>query len=84
MINKDRNFFQFNSGDLLYLISTFTNQLHITSRKVAIKYVGPLAIYTIINSHNYLPMTLQGKILRGLFEHERLKPIIELRNTYVI
>ena len=41
--------------------------------KVAIKYVGPLVIYKIINSHNYLLMTLEGKILRGLFKHERLK-----------
>ena len=32
-----------------------------------IKYVGP---------HNYLLMTLDGKILRGLFKHERLKPAI--------
>ena len=26
--------------------------------------------------HNYSLMTLDGKILRGLFEHERLKPAI--------
>ena len=31
-------------------------------------------IYTIIDPHNYLLMTLDGRILRGLFEHERLKP----------
>ena len=28
-----------------------------------------------MDPHNYLSMTLDGKILRGLFEHERLKPI---------
>ena len=39
-----------------------------------IKYVGPVVIYKIIDSHNHLLMTLDGKILRGLFEHERLKP----------
>ena len=27
-----------------------------------------------IDPHNYLLMTLNGKILGGLFEHERLKP----------
>ena len=43
------------------------------SRKVTIKYVGPVVIYKIIDSHNYLLMTLDGIILRGLFEHERLK-----------
>ena len=39
-----------------------------------IKYVGPVVIYKFIDTHNYLLMTLDGKILRGLFEHERLKP----------
>ena len=39
-----------------------------------IKYVGPLVIYKIIDPHNYLLIILDGKILRGLFEHERLKP----------
>ena len=39
-----------------------------------IKYVGLVVIYKIIDPHNYLLMALDGKILRGLFEHERLKP----------
>ena len=47
-----------------------------TSRKVMIKYVNPVVIYKIIDPHNYLLMTLDGKILRGLFKHERLKPAI--------
>ena len=29
--------------------------------KVAIKYIGPLVIYKIIDPHNYLFMTLDGK-----------------------
>ena len=28
----------------------------------------------IVDPHNYLLMTIDGKLLRGLFEHERLKP----------
>ena len=39
-----------------------------------IKYVGPVVIYKIIDQHNYLLKTLEGKILRGLIEHERIKP----------
>ena len=39
-----------------------------------IKYVGPVVIYKIIDPHKYLLMPLDGKIWRGLFEHERLKP----------
>ena len=75
MINKDRAFFQYKSGDLVYIICPPTSQLHTTSCKVTIKYVGPVVIYNIIDPHSYLLMTLYGRILRGLFEHERLKPI---------
>ena len=73
MINKDRAFFQYNSRDLLYIISPLMGQLQTASRKVMIEYVGPGVIYKIINPHNYLLMTSDSKILRGLFEHERLK-----------
>ena len=40
------------------------------------KYAGPLVVYKNIDPHNYLLMTLDGKILRGLFKYERLKPAI--------
>ena len=43
---------------------------------IAVKYVGPVVIYKIVNHQNYLLMTLDGKILKGIFEHERLKPAI--------
>ena len=35
-----------------------------------------MVIYKIIDPHNYLLMTLDGVMLRGIFEHERLKPTI--------
>ena len=70
MINKDRAFFQYKSRGLVYIISPLTSQLCTASHKVGIKYVGPVVIYKIINPHNYLLMTLDGRILRGLFEHE--------------
>ena len=76
MINKDRNFSQYNSRDLVYIILPLTSQLHTTSRKVMIKYVGPVVVYKIIDLHNNLLVTLDWTILRGLFEHERLKPAI--------
>ena len=74
MLNKDRGFFQYMRGDLVYIIFPLTSQLCTASHKVAIKYVGPMVIYKIIDPHNYLVMTLDRKILRGIFEHERLKP----------
>ena len=53
MINKYRAFFQYKSGDLVYIISPLTSQLHTASCKVTIKYVGPVVIYKIIDPHNY-------------------------------
>ena len=49
LINKDRENFQYNSGDLVYIISPLTSQLRMASRKVSIKYVGPLAVYKIVD-----------------------------------
>ena len=74
MIDKDRAFLQYKGGDLVYIISPLTRRLHTASHKVTIKYVGPVVIYKIIDPHNYLLMTLDGRILRGLFEHKKLKP----------
>ena len=76
MINKDRAFFQYQGIDLVYIISSLTSQLHTASCKVTIKYLGPVVIYNIIDPHNYLLMILDGRILRGLLEHKRLKPMI--------
>ena len=74
MINKDRTFFQYNNRGLVSIISPLMSQLHTTSRNVMIKYVGPVVINKIIDPHNYLLMIFDGKILKRLFEHERLKP----------
>ena len=37
-----------------------------------VKYIGPLAVYKIVDPHNYLLMTLDG----GLFEHEQIQPAV--------
>ena len=80
MINQDRENFQFRGGDLVYIISPLTSQLRTNSQKIAIKYVGPVVIYKIIDTYNYLLMTLDGVMLRGIFEYERLKPTIVRTN----
>ena len=76
LINKDGEYFRYNSGHLVYIISPLTSQLRTTSRKVSIRYVGSSAVYKIVDPHNYLLITLDGKLLRGLFKHERLKPAV--------
>ena len=76
LLNKNREYFQYNSGDLVYIISPLTSQLRTSSRKFSVNYVGPLVVYKIVDLHNYLLMTIEGQLMRGLFEHERLKPVI--------
>ena len=76
MINKDRENFQYRGGDLVYIISPLTSQLRTNSQKIVIKYIGPVVVYKIVDPNNYLLMTLNGKILKGIFEHKRLKPNI--------
>ena len=76
LLNKDWEYFQYNNRDLVYLISPLTSQLRTASRKIMVKYVGPLVVYKIIDLHNYLLMTLDRKLLQGLFEHERIKPAV--------
>ena len=61
LMNKDRDDFQYNNRDLVYIISPLTSQLRTALRKVSIKYVGPLAIYKLVDPHNYLLITLDGK-----------------------
>ena len=76
MINKDMENFQYKGGDLIYIISPLTSQLRTNSWKIAVKYVCPVVVYKIADPHNYLLMTFDGIILKGLFEHETLKPAI--------
>ena len=76
MINQNRENFQYRGGDLVYIISPLTSRLRTNSHKIAVKYVGPVVIYKIIDHHNYLLMILDGVMLRRIFEHERLKPTI--------
>ena len=49
LINKDREDFQYNSRDLVYIILPLTSQLRTASRKVSIKYVGLLVVYKIVD-----------------------------------
>ena len=76
LLNKDKRRFSVQQWRFSLHYFALTSQLMTASRKVSIKYVGPLAVYKIVDPHNYLLITLDGKLLRGLFKHERLKPAV--------
>ena len=52
LMNNDREDFQYSSRDLVYIILPLTSQQRTASRKVSVKYVGPLAVYKIVDPHN--------------------------------
>ena len=76
MISQNRENFQYRRGDLVNIISPLTSQLRTNSPKIAVKYIGPVVIYKIVDPHNYLLKALDGVILRRINEHKRLKPAI--------
>ena len=53
-----------------------TSQLRTNPWKIAVKYVDQGVVYKIVDPHNYLLMALDGRILKEIFEHERLKPTV--------
>ena len=52
-LNKDREYFQYNSRDLVYLISPLMSQLQTSLRKFGVSYIGPLVIYKIIITYGH-------------------------------
>ena len=64
MIHKDESFFQYNNRHLVYIISSLASQLIRSLRKVATMYIGSIVLCNSIDPHNYLLMTVNGKILR--------------------
>ena len=65
LLNKDREYFQYNSRDLIYLISPLTSQLRTASRKIIVKYVGPLVVYKIVDPHKLLVDDFRWKTFEG-------------------
>ena len=84
MINKDRALFQYNSRDLVYIISPLTGQLHRVSGKVMIKYVGPVVIYKIIDPHNYHLKTLDGKPTMLRTSEENVSSLSQLKQVIIV
>ena len=39
-----------------------------------------MVVPKIVDPHNYLLMALDGIILKGIFEHDRLKPAVIITN----
>ena len=49
LMNKDRDYFQYNSGDLVYIISPLTSHLRTASQKITIKDAGSFTVYKFVD-----------------------------------
>ena len=65
MSSKDRENFQYKGGDLIYIISTLISQLRTNSQKIAVKYVGPVVVYKIVDPHNYFINYIRWNNIEG-------------------
>ena len=59
MLNREREFFQYEPGGLIYIISFSTGQLRTSSREVSVKYVGPEVLYKVNVHKSFLLCTLE-------------------------
>ena len=74
MQNQCRPVEGFQQGQLVYLISPNTSHLITNRSKFHVKYVGPLAIAHVIDTHHYVLMDIEGNLLNGVYHYMRLKP----------
>ena len=73
MVNKDRTFFQYNSGDLVYIISPLHESIAHHFKKGYDKICRTSRYFQNYGSTQLSINDIRWKILRGLFKHERLK-----------
>ncbi len=64
----------YGQGMLVYLFKPSSSSLHGNSRKITAKWVGPLVIYEVLDFSHVILSTLDGKILRDVYNINRLKP----------
>ena len=73
-LNKDRIPRCFEKGQLVYIYNPEGAILRTGSKKIRADYVGPLVIYKVIASAQYILMSVDGKIIPRVIEQTRLKP----------
>ena len=61
---------------MVYILLPLKSQFRTSSRKLSMKYVGPVVLYKTFDSKTFLLCTLDYKLLIGLYEHEKLRPAV--------
>ena len=72
--NKDKEFYSFQVGDLVYLYEPRGATLQTGSKKITCNFVGPLVIYKAISQRQFFLMSLDGLVYPHIIEETRIKP----------
>ena len=73
-MNKDKEYYGFSAGQIVYLFQPANSMLHTGSRKITCMFVGPLVIYKCLSPNQFLLMSLNGFIYPVVIEETRIKP----------
>ena len=74
IMNRDREFHGYTSGQLVYLFYPSNSTLTSNRRKFTCQFVGPLAIWKCFSPTQFVLMSLDGVVYPYLVEETRLKP----------
>ena len=74
IMNRDREFHGYTSGQLVYLFCPSNSTLTTNRRKFTCQFVGPLAIWKCFSPTQFVLMSLDGVVYPYLVEETRLKP----------
>ena len=74
VMNRDREFHGYTSGQLVYLFYPSNSTLTSNRRKFTCQFVGPLAIWKCFSPIQFVLMSLDGVVYPYLVEETRLKP----------
>ena len=80
VMNRDREFHGYTSGQLVYLYFPGNSLLNTGSKKIRCEFVGPLVIWKCFSPTQFILMSIDGIIYPYLIEETRLKPGI-IRTT---
>ena len=74
IMNRDREFQGYTSGQLVYLFCPSNSTLTTNRRKFTCQFVGPLAIWKCFSPTQFVLMSLDGVVYPYFVEETRLKP----------
>ena len=72
-LNRHKKYHAYQAGQIVYMYLAKGTIVHISSRKIACCYVGPLIIYKTIWPNQFLLMSLDGVVYPHSVEETKLK-----------